>query len=94
MLEPPLFQISWKRPCPRYQRYLLAQLRFEILPLRIEAGRFQNTKDPNSNQIRKLEVEERFCQICNVNKVEDEFHFICICAKYKVPRNFSQCLYN
>ena len=52
---------------PRYQRSLLAQLRFGILPLSIETGHAQKKK-----------VEERICPLCP-DGVEDETHFICIC---------------
>ena len=48
---------------PRYLRTLLAQLRFRILPLRVETGRFQNTKDPKFNQTRKLMAEESYAKI-------------------------------
>ena len=60
---------------PRYQRSLLAQLRFGILPLSIETGRAQRKK-----------VEERICPLCS-DGVEDETHFICICEYYKLQRD-------
>ena len=60
---------------PRYQRSLLAQLRFGILPLSIETGRAQ-----------KKEVEERICPLC-LDGVEDDTHFICICEYYKLQRD-------
>ena len=47
------------------QRSILAQLRFGILPLRIETGRFRGEK-----------VEERVCQLCNTGLVEYELHFL------------------
>ena len=67
---------------PRYQRSLLAQLRFGILPLSIETGRAQKKK-----------VEERICPLCS-DGVEDETHFICICEYYKLQRDelFNQIL--
>ena len=41
----------------------------------IETGRFNND-----------EIEKRICKVCDTNYVEDEFHFICICTAYQVPR--------
>ena len=46
----------------------MAQIRCGIPPIRIETGRFCN-----------LPVENRPCEICNQNKVEDEFHFLMEC---------------
>ena len=66
---------------------MYAQLRFGILPLRIETGRFKNIKDPHTGHFRKLRPEERLCEICNCNEIEDEIHFVCHCAKYAERRN-------
>jgi len=55
----------------RYDRSLLAKFRCGILQLRIETGRFNQTK-----------LEERTCEICNTPEIEDEFHFLCVCNKY------------
>jgi hypothetical protein len=49
----------------------MAQIRFGILQLRIETGRFSSTP-----------LEERTCEICNQNVVEDETHFLFNCEKY------------
>ena len=32
--------------------------------------------------IPRLSPENRICQICNLNAVEDEFHFIMKCSAY------------
>ena len=55
----------------RQRRAIFAQFRSGILPLKIETGRF-----------RKLKVEERLCEMCDLNKIEDEQHFLCECPKY------------
>ncbi len=55
---------------------MLAQIRFGILPLHIEIGRFRGTA-----------LEERTCQICNSQSIADEFHFILICYEYNKLRN-------
>ena len=60
----------------RYQRSLLAQFRSGILPLHVETGRWQNKP-----------WAERTCKLCNLECVEDEFHFLCICDLYNVDRN-------
>ncbi len=59
----------------RKERSTLAQIRFGILPLHIETGRFRGTA-----------LEERTCQICNSQSIEDEFHFILICNEYNELR--------
>ena len=42
---------------------------YDILPLRIETGRFRN-----------LPVEQRICELCELDMVEDEVHFLCTCS--------------
>ncbi len=54
---------------------ILAQIRFGILPLHIETGRVRGTA-----------LEERTCQICNSQSIEDEFHFILFCNQYNEMR--------
>ena len=49
----------------RRKRSLLAQFRMGVLPIAIETGRFKN--EP---------VENRICQLCNSNTVEDEKHLL------------------
>ena len=51
------------RHLKRQDRSLLAQFRTGVLPLRIETGRYQLKKDPNTESFRKLNVEERTCLI-------------------------------
>ena len=48
-----------KNSTNRYKRSILAKFRSGILQLRIESGRYSNTK-----------VEERLCELCNLNEVE------------------------
>ena len=49
----------------RYEKSLLSQLRYGILPLRVETGRFVGEKH-----------HERTCTLCNTDNVEDQFsHF-------------------
>ena len=45
----------------------------------MESGRFNNTK-----------LEDRICEFCNINKVEDEFHFLMECDFYN---DFRKCLF-
>ena len=56
----------------RYDRSLFAKFRCGILQLRIETGRFNNTK-----------LEDRTCELCNDLAIEDELHFLCVCELYK-----------
>jgi hypothetical protein len=52
----------------RSERSFLAQLRFGILPIHLETGRFN-----------RKPLEERLCYICNNNEIEDEEHFLLKC---------------
>ena len=56
---------------------VLAQIRFGILPLHVETGRFVNKK-----------LEERRCEICHSDVIEDECHFLFNCPVYETPRNY------
>ncbi len=55
----------------RHQRSLIAQLRLGILPIHLEIGRFRGTQ-----------LDDRICQLCDTQEVEDEIHFVCICNLY------------
>ena len=52
-------------------RSSIAQLRFGVLPLHVETGRF-STKSR----------DQRVCKICHGDDVEDELHFLFFCEKY------------
>jgi hypothetical protein len=54
---------------------MMAQLRMGILPIRVETGRFTN-----------LKLNDRLCQICHDQKVEDELHFLFTCDAYTEKR--------
>ena len=75
------------RHLKRQDRSLLAQFRTGVLPLRIEIGRYQLKKNPNTESFRKLNVEERTCLICNIGDIENETHFLCKCSAYEIPRH-------
>ena len=64
----------------KYDRSLLAKFRCGILQLKVETGRFNNTK-----------LEERLCDVCDLREIEDEYHFLCICTLYSQER---QTLFN
>jgi hypothetical protein len=57
------------------ERSFLAQLRFGILPLAIETGRFSRTP-----------VENRICSFCSTC-TEDELHFLFVCPQYQNARS-------
>lgn len=59
----------------RSRRSLIAQIRFGILPLAIETGRFSGQK-----------LEERLCKYCNSDCTETESHFIFDCELYNELR--------
>lgn len=65
-VEPYVKQHMHKRIRSRF-----AQFRFGILPLHIETGRYENTP-----------VFDRKCKLCELDHIEDEYHFLMICPFY------------
>ena len=59
----------------RYERSLLAQLRYGILQIQLETGRYNNEAREN-----------RLCRICNRGEIEDQFHFVFHCPAYNDRR--------
>ncbi len=59
----------------KYEKSLLSQLRYGILPLRIETGRYKNERR-----------EERICNLCDTNTVESVEHFLFECSMYDLQR--------
>lgn len=59
----------------RRERSLLSHLRFGILPLKIETGRYY-----------RIPPHERFCELCETI-VEDELHFVLNCPAYNICRD-------
>ncbi len=55
----------------RYDKSLLSQYRYGILPLEIETGRY-----------RGLDREHRICTLCNEGMIEDQIHFTFKCPIY------------
>lgn len=60
-------------------RIALTRLRCSSHRLAIEEGRFRN-----------IPRENRKCIFCNMNVVEDEYHFVLVCQHYREIRN--KCL--
>ena len=61
-------QLLVKSGLTRYQRSLLSQLKFGILPLKIETDRYQG-----------IPPDRRICKLCDLNTPEDEAHFLFSC---------------
>ena len=59
-------------------RSKLTQIRLSSNNLRINSGRYER---------KKLERQERICNFCDQNDIEDEFHFIFKCSKYQELRH-------
>jgi len=59
----------------KHKRSLMTQFRSGILPLNVETGRFRN-----------IPLGDRVCTVCNMNQIEDEFHFIIQCELYDLLR--------
>ena len=66
---------------PKYKRSLMAQMRLSILPIRLETGRFVCER-----------LEERVCKLCELNRIEDEYHVLLECPCYNEIRD--SCLNN
>ena len=60
-----------------YKKKHLAKIRLGSLGIRIESGRYSRPR---------LEVNQRLCEVCNENFIENEFHFVYSCSKYKALR--------
>ena len=55
----------------RKYRQMLAKLRSGSLPIRVETGRYDNTP-----------LEDRICNCCSANQIEDEVHILLQCDLY------------
>ena len=66
------------KPLTFSQKKLLAKIRLGSLGIRIESGRYSRPR---------LDVNQRLCEVCNENFIEDEFHFVYVCGKYKAIRD-------
>ena len=64
----------------KQERSFLVQLRYGVLPLRVETSRYSG-----------LRPQQRTCQICDSGEVENECHFILDCDLYTTEK---QLLYN
>ncbi len=66
----------------RYDKSLLSQFRYDILPIEVETGRFKG-----------LSRDERKCPLCNSGETEDQIHFALHCSVNDVNRNdfFENC---
>jgi hypothetical protein len=58
-------------------RRSLAKLRISAHRLEIERGRYSRPKTPAC---------DRLCKVCNINEIEDEFHFVMKCSRYNTER--------
>lgn len=63
--------------CVTENKYKIALARFRTSShnLFIETGRYDNTPQP-----------ERLCKSCNMNQIEDEYHFLLVCPNYRALR--------
>ncbi len=59
----------------RYDKSLLSQFRYGILPLEVETGRYRN-----------LVRDQRKCTLCNSSAIEDQIHFAFKCPVYNTIR--------
>ncbi len=64
-------------PTPPCQGHWNTKLRISSHSLRIESGR---------HTFPKTAIEDRICNHCDLNKVEDEYHFVMECALYNTQR--------
>jgi stalled ribosome alternative rescue factor ArfA len=57
----------------KYESYL-SSVKNKLFRQRIETGRYGQNR---------IERTERRCEICNSSDIEDEFHFVIMCLRYK-----------
>ena len=57
------------------ERSLVSQLRLGILPIAIETGRYKS-----------VPKHRRICELCNVDKVENEIYILFECSVYEEER--------
>ena len=62
---------------PKDLRFYFCRLRLSVHPLKIQTGR---------NSTNYIPRQQRYCENCDRNDLEDEFHFVCICPKYQSLR--------
>ncbi len=65
-----------KMDLDRYDKSLLSQFRYGILPIEIETGRYKN-----------LERKDRKCTLCNTGEIEDQLHFALKCPIFNQYRS-------
>ena len=59
------------------KRCIITRLRISAYSLRIHTGRFG---------VVRLPRHKRLCLNCKLQDVEDVYHFVCICPKYRTIR--------
>jgi len=67
----------------KYLKIANIRHRTAITKLRISSHRLHIEKGRHNH----IPLEERICQYCNLNKIEDECHFIVDCTLYNNERN-------
>ena len=71
----------------RRRRSLMLQFRTGILPLEIETGRYVPIFDKTLKKNRMRTANERICNVCRLNDIENEYHFLSVCLVYSSRRN-------
>ena len=66
----------------KHKRSLMAHFLTDILLLKIEIGRFKKIRDTSSGKLRCLNSQERICEMCTLNELEDAIHLLCSCTLY------------
>lgn len=64
------------------QRNILTKFWLSAHFLRIETGRYKKKCRDEGGNVKQLDREQRKCLFCNLNKVEDELHFLLECPLY------------
>ena len=66
-------QVYLRKPgIPETYRKCITKLRLSAHKLAIESGRYSRTMR-----------SDRLCTVCDLHDIEDEFHFVLVCPKYK-----------
>ena len=68
-------QFYFTKPLPVKTREIITKFRISGHNLNIEKGRYVN-----------VDRHDRKCSLCNMNEIEDEYHFILQCPIYEIAR--------
>ena len=70
------FQFYLQKPIALKYKHILSKHRLFSHNVSIETGRYHN-----------IDRDNRICSLCNMNVIEDEYHFVLVCPFYSTIRD-------